>query len=175
AQCHGKLGLGVRSRNVWNGRWWVPVLYCSTHCEAFHELERYDARAKHGRHAFIPDRIPVWHLLGVFIADRLAGSCIKCRCRQTPAVLRAQLEKGGEPNEGPAPPPKMSREAPPRPPASRVASKKSPAQRGALVTRSLLARRLVAVTAIDIDVGRAHIAAFHWAVPFIRLGRVCGI
>ena len=36
AQCHGKLGLGVRSRNVWNGRWWVHVLYCSTHCEALH-------------------------------------------------------------------------------------------------------------------------------------------
>jgi hypothetical protein len=25
AQCHGKLGLGVSSRNVWNGRWWVHV------------------------------------------------------------------------------------------------------------------------------------------------------
>jgi hypothetical protein len=46
AQCHGKLGLGVRSRNVWNGRWWVHVLYCSTHCEALHELERYNARAQ---------------------------------------------------------------------------------------------------------------------------------
>src|SRR6516164_5155069 len=33
--CHGKLGLGVRSRNVWNGRWWVHVLYCSTHCGPF--------------------------------------------------------------------------------------------------------------------------------------------
>jgi hypothetical protein len=50
AQCHGKLGLGVRSSNVWNGRWWVHVLYCSTHCEALHELEQYDARARrHGR------------------------------------------------------------------------------------------------------------------------------
>jgi hypothetical protein len=57
AQCHGKLGLGVRSRNVWNGRWWVHVLYCSTHCEALHELERY-ARAKRGRHAFIPRSSP---------------------------------------------------------------------------------------------------------------------
>src|SRR5262249_25664663 len=54
AQCHGKLGLGVRSRNVWNGRWWVHVRYCSTHCEALHELERYDARVKRERHAFIP-------------------------------------------------------------------------------------------------------------------------
>jgi hypothetical protein len=26
AQCHGKLGLGVRSRNLWNGRWWIHVL-----------------------------------------------------------------------------------------------------------------------------------------------------
>src|SRR2546429_9486262 len=34
AQCHGKLGLGVRSRNLWNGRWWVHVRYCSTHCQA---------------------------------------------------------------------------------------------------------------------------------------------
>ena len=50
AQCHGPLGLGVRSRNVWNGRWWVHVLYCSTHCEALHELERYNARAKRDRH-----------------------------------------------------------------------------------------------------------------------------
>jgi len=51
AQCHGKLGLGARSRNVWNGRWWVHVVYCSTHCEALHELERYDARVKRERHA----------------------------------------------------------------------------------------------------------------------------
>jgi len=33
AQCHGELGLGVRSRNLWNGRWWVHVRYCSIHCE----------------------------------------------------------------------------------------------------------------------------------------------
>jgi hypothetical protein len=62
--------------------------------------------------------------------------------------------------------------------AARVASKKSPAQRGALVTHSLLARLLISVTATDIGVGHAHIAASHWAgtgVPFIRLGRVCGI
>jgi hypothetical protein len=40
AQCYGKLGLGVRSRILWNGRWWIHVRYCSTHCEALHELER---------------------------------------------------------------------------------------------------------------------------------------
>ena len=46
AQCHGKLGLGVRSRSVWNGRWWVHVSYCSIRCEALHELERYNARTQ---------------------------------------------------------------------------------------------------------------------------------
>ena len=54
AQCHGKLGLGVRSRKVWIGRWWVHMRYCSVHCEALHELERYNARTNRGRHAFIP-------------------------------------------------------------------------------------------------------------------------
>ena len=58
AQCHGKLGLGVRSRKVWNGRWWVHVRYCSVHCEALHELERYNARANHRRRAFIPRTSP---------------------------------------------------------------------------------------------------------------------
>ena len=46
AQCQGKLGLGVRSRKMWNGRWWVHMRYCSVHCEALHELERYNARAE---------------------------------------------------------------------------------------------------------------------------------
>jgi hypothetical protein len=40
AWCQGQLGLGVRSRNLWDGRWWIHVRYCSTHCEALHELER---------------------------------------------------------------------------------------------------------------------------------------
>jgi hypothetical protein len=49
AQCHGKLGLGVRSRNLWNGRWWVRVRFCSTHCEVRYELEQYDATAHRWR------------------------------------------------------------------------------------------------------------------------------
>jgi hypothetical protein len=40
AQCNGRLGLGVRSRNVWSGRWWIHIRYCSAQCEARHELER---------------------------------------------------------------------------------------------------------------------------------------
>ena len=40
AQCHGKLGLGVRSRNLWNGRWWAHTRFCSARCEGKYELER---------------------------------------------------------------------------------------------------------------------------------------
>jgi len=54
AQCHGRLGLGVRSRKVWSGHWWVHVRYCSAHCETLHSLER-DAR---GRRDFIPRTSP---------------------------------------------------------------------------------------------------------------------
>jgi hypothetical protein len=43
AQCHGKLGLGARARNLWNGRcWWFHIRFCSAHCEAEY-MERYDA------------------------------------------------------------------------------------------------------------------------------------
>jgi hypothetical protein len=49
AWCHGRLGLGVRSRNLWNGSWWVHVRFCSTHCEALYELERYDVNARRWR------------------------------------------------------------------------------------------------------------------------------
>src|SRR5262249_23154957 len=85
AQCHGKLGLGVRSRNVWNGRW-VHVLYCSTHCEALHELERSTPAPKLGAtHSYLAavrrtDRarpspeIPLWHLLEVFMTLQKAKS-----------------------------------------------------------------------------------------------------
>jgi hypothetical protein len=52
AQCHGRLGLGVRSRNLWNGRWWIHIRFCSVHCEALYELERYDANAFR-RHGFL--------------------------------------------------------------------------------------------------------------------------
>src|SRR5262249_13013034 len=53
--------------------------------------------------------------------------------------------------------------------------RKSPAQGGALVTHSLLTRRLISVATQGVGVGHAHIAASHRAgsgVPFIRLGRV---
>jgi hypothetical protein len=43
AQCHGKLGLGVRARNVWNGRWWIRHRFCSVRCETGYQLERHDA------------------------------------------------------------------------------------------------------------------------------------
>ena len=40
AQCHGKLGLGVRSPNLWNGRWWAHVRFCSVHCEDLYKPEQ---------------------------------------------------------------------------------------------------------------------------------------
>jgi hypothetical protein len=44
AQCHGRLGLGLRSRNVWTGQWWVHLRFCSSRCEARHQSERHDAK-----------------------------------------------------------------------------------------------------------------------------------
>src|SRR5262245_538498 len=50
AQCHGKLGLGVRSRNLWSGHWWVHVRFCSIRCEAlFTSWSKYDANASRWR------------------------------------------------------------------------------------------------------------------------------
>jgi hypothetical protein len=52
ALCHGKLGLGTRFRNIWNGRWWVHVRFCSVRCESIYEVKRNDA-AKPRWHAFL--------------------------------------------------------------------------------------------------------------------------
>jgi hypothetical protein len=53
AQCHRKLGLGVRSRNLWNGRWWAHTRFCSTHCELIYEQERKNAAVRHRWKAFL--------------------------------------------------------------------------------------------------------------------------
>jgi hypothetical protein len=45
-QCHRKLGLGVRSRNLWNGRWWVHTRFCSANCELIYEQECKDAAVR---------------------------------------------------------------------------------------------------------------------------------
>jgi hypothetical protein len=45
AQCHGRLGLGVRFRNIWNGHWWVHLRFCSTQCERLYELYQSEAAA----------------------------------------------------------------------------------------------------------------------------------
>ena len=80
AQCHGKLGLGVRSRNGWNGRWWVHVRYCSTHCGPFMSWsDMTPAPNVAGTHSYLAavrrtDRISLWHLLGVFMRLQKAKS-----------------------------------------------------------------------------------------------------
>ena len=52
ALCHGRLGLGARFRNIWNGRWWVHVRFCSVRCEGIYEVRRNDA-AKRRWHTFL--------------------------------------------------------------------------------------------------------------------------
>jgi hypothetical protein len=52
-ECQGKLGLGSRARNLWNGRWWSHVYFCSTRCEDRYELERSEANAKHRWRSFL--------------------------------------------------------------------------------------------------------------------------
>jgi hypothetical protein len=45
-QCGGKLGLGVKSRNVWNGWWRARLQFCSRRCELTYEREH---RREHQR------------------------------------------------------------------------------------------------------------------------------
>jgi len=52
ALCHGRLGLGARFRNLWNGRWWVHVRFCSVRCEGIYEVRRNEA-AKHRWYTFL--------------------------------------------------------------------------------------------------------------------------
>ena len=40
AHCEGKLPLGVRFRNMWNGLSWVHLQFCSAKCERRYEQER---------------------------------------------------------------------------------------------------------------------------------------
>ena len=43
AECGGKLGLGVRFRNLWNGTSWFHLRFCSTRCEQRNEYVRRTA------------------------------------------------------------------------------------------------------------------------------------
>ena len=43
AECGGKLGLGVRFRNIWNGVYWFHLRFCSARCEEKNENLRRDA------------------------------------------------------------------------------------------------------------------------------------
>jgi hypothetical protein len=40
AECAGKLGLGVRFRNLWDGLTWRHLRFCSAHCEEQNEFVR---------------------------------------------------------------------------------------------------------------------------------------
>ena len=53
ALCHKRLGLGARFRNVWNGRWWIHVRFCSVRCEGIYEVIRNEAAKRHRWHTFL--------------------------------------------------------------------------------------------------------------------------
>ena len=40
AYCDGKLPLGVRFRNIWNGLAWIHVRFCSAKCERRYEQKK---------------------------------------------------------------------------------------------------------------------------------------
>jgi hypothetical protein len=63
ALCHGRLGLGARFRNIWNGHWWVHVRFCSVRCEGIYEVRRNEA-AKHRWHTFLAGRNSPNRLIG---------------------------------------------------------------------------------------------------------------
>ena len=64
ALCRGRLGLGARFRNIWNGRWWVHVRFCSVRCEGVYEVTRNEA-AKHRRwHTFLAGGNSLSKLIG---------------------------------------------------------------------------------------------------------------
>jgi len=78
AQCDGKLGLGVRSRNLWNGRWWVDVRFCSSRCAALYELKQQDTNARRWR--------------TVAMADGTLDSQVGARICNGLGIMRACLE-----------------------------------------------------------------------------------
>ena len=52
ALCHGRLGLGARFRNIWNGHWWVHVRFLFGSLRSHYEVKRNNA-VKHRWHAFL--------------------------------------------------------------------------------------------------------------------------
>src|SRR6516162_8396160 len=63
ALCHGRLGLGTRFRNLWDGRWWVHVRFCSVRCEGIYEVRRNEA-AKHRWYTFLAGGNSLSKLIG---------------------------------------------------------------------------------------------------------------
>jgi hypothetical protein len=55
-QCGGKLGLGIRFRNWWNGNWWEHLRFCSRFCEANYEVERSNVNRHNKWLAFLYPR-----------------------------------------------------------------------------------------------------------------------
>jgi hypothetical protein len=107
AQCHGKLGLGIRCRNLWNGRWWAHTRFCSARCEGNYELERYNANAKQHRWytaelVFARDAAKRFQITsarssGFFVAGftqraKLSGFTFRTASASQATILRAHTE-----------------------------------------------------------------------------------
>jgi hypothetical protein len=43
----------VRFRNIWNGRWWAHLSFCSTQCERLYQLHQSEASARRRWHSFL--------------------------------------------------------------------------------------------------------------------------
>lgn len=53
AQCHCRLGLGVRFRNYWSGFGWKHLRFCSSYCQSVYETEHQEAAQRSRWLAFL--------------------------------------------------------------------------------------------------------------------------
>ena len=52
AECGGKLALGIRFRNHWNGFSWFHIRFCSARCEERNEYDRRSANREERWYSF---------------------------------------------------------------------------------------------------------------------------
>ena len=64
AECGGKLGLGVRFRNLWDGFSWSHLRFCSARCEEQNEIVRRSIQPRRSlvfvREQVSPGTLPIF-------------------------------------------------------------------------------------------------------------------
>ena len=78
AQCHGRLGLGVRFRNLWSGHGWVHLRFCSTRCEGIFKQDREEANAKRRWYTVLFEDLTLCHAVRNVI-EQISGPKITPR------------------------------------------------------------------------------------------------